>query len=55
MKNNSGQGLMEYIILAILVGVISIAAIKSLGNTVRSKAQTVRSQVNEEVDLDNYD
>lgn len=46
-----GQGLTEYLILMILISVISIASVQGLGSTIKSKIQTVRNQINTEVDL----
>lgn len=51
MKNEAGQGLTEYVILLLLVAVVSIAAVKSLGGTVKDKLQQIRKKVNEEVSM----
>lgn|GEM_PF-3512736 len=44
-SDRSGQGLSEYMILAMLIVVISIAATKSLGNTIKSKLENVNEQL----------
>jgi len=49
MNNDQGQGLTEYLILLLLVSVISIAAVKSLGSTVKSKIQEARNHINQDV------
>lgn len=51
-SRNKGQALTEYIILLLLVAVISIVAVTSLGKTIRSKIQTARRHINEQVSLD---
>jgi Flp pilus assembly pilin Flp len=46
LRNRNGQGLTEYMILLTLIGVTSIVAVTSLGNTVREKIQQARKQIN---------
>ena len=50
--NEEGQGLTEYLILLMLVSIISIAAVRSLGSTIRSKIQVARDHINSEVSPD---
>ena len=45
-QNEKGQGLTEYIILLMLISVISIAAVTTLGTTVKSKIQVATRQIN---------
>ncbi|MEK6705577.1 MAG: Flp family type IVb pilin [Bdellovibrionota bacterium] len=49
--NNNGQGLTEYIALLLLISVISIAAVKALGGTIKSKLQEARNQINQEISI----
>jgi hypothetical protein len=49
--NNKGQGLTEYLILMILVCVVSIAAAKSLGGTIKRKIQEARQHINSDVSI----
>jgi len=51
VKCEKGQGLTEYLILMLLVAVVSIAAVRSLGNIIYKKLMQVRNQINTEVDL----
>jgi Flp pilus assembly pilin Flp len=44
-KNRSGQGLSEYMILAMLIVVGSIAASKTLGTTIKTKLENVNDQL----------
>ncbi|MBU6153867.1 MAG: hypothetical protein KGP28_06155 [Bdellovibrionales bacterium] len=45
IKNRSGQGLSEYMILAMLIVVGSIAASRTLGNTIKTKLENVNEQL----------
>ena len=52
LKNDkTGQGLTEYLILILLVAVVSIAAAKSLGKTVKDKLQQAREHINSDVSI----
>jgi Flp pilus assembly pilin Flp len=51
IHDKSGQGLTEYLILILLVAVVSIAAAKSLGNTVKDKLQQAREHINRDVSI----
>ncbi len=58
MKNiikQSGQGLTEYLILVLLISVVSIAAAKSLGKTIKTKLETVKRQIHSEVVIKDKD
>lgn len=44
-KDQAGQGLSEYMILAMLIVVGSIAASKTLGTTIKSKLENVNEQL----------
>lgn len=49
INNQQGQGLTEYIILLMLVSVISIAAVSTLGKTVKNKIEEANRKINSEV------
>ena len=49
IKDRSGQGLTEYLILLVLIGVVSIATAKTLGGTIKRKLQSARAEINKEV------
>ena len=53
LLNQSGQGLMEYLILVILVAGVAIAAAKTLGTTVKSKIELVQRHIDKDVKLEN--
>lgn len=44
--NQQGQGLTEYILLVLLIGVVSITAVKSLGTEIQSKIKQARDSLN---------
>ena len=48
-QNQNGQGLTEYLILLLLVALLSVAATRSLGKTIRTKIKTARNQIHREV------
>ena len=45
LKQRSGQGLSEYMILAMLIVVGSIAASRTLGETLKSKLESINDQL----------
>jgi Flp pilus assembly pilin Flp len=51
LKNNSGQGLTEYITLLVLVSLVAVGAAKSLGKSVREKIKTARSHINSDINF----
>ncbi len=46
LKNHSGQGLTEYLILLVLVAVVCIGSVTTMGTTMKTKFQKVREQIN---------
>jgi Flp pilus assembly pilin Flp len=50
-RNESGQGLTEYIVLLLLVCVVSITAVKTLGTRVKSKLAEASNHINSELTL----
>ncbi len=46
LKNESGQGMTEYIILLVLVAVACITAVNTLGGTIKDKLQGARNRIN---------
>ena len=51
LKNESGQGLTEYIVLLVLVCMISITAVKSLGATVKKKIGEANREISKVVSI----
>ena len=55
LKDQRGQGLTEYLVLILLIAVLSIAAVRSLGGTIRSKIQLAQRHINSDVSLEDQD
>lgn len=53
MKNEKGQGIMEYVIIASLVGICCLIAVKEFGEVVQTRIQNMKSYVSQEIDLKN--
>lgn len=51
--NNRGQGVMEYLIITSLVGIVSLVAVKAFGKTVRERLSDVKERLNKEIDIRN--
>ncbi len=49
LRNESGQGLTEYLVLLILISMVSVVAVKSLGGIVKDKLRYAREKINREV------
>ncbi len=47
LKCRAGQGLSEYMILVMLIGVCSIAASKTVGITIKSKLENINQKLEE--------
>lgn len=45
LKDNKGQGMTEYIIIAILIAIVVLIAVKSLGTSVKSKFSQAQASV----------
>jgi len=51
IKNQIGQGIMEYVILTSLIGIISLVAVKSFGEVVKKRIDNMRTQIVNEIKL----
>jgi hypothetical protein len=49
--SQSGQGLTEYLILMLLVSIVSIAATRTLGNTIKRKIELAQRHIDRDVGL----
>ncbi|MDR3607348.1 MAG: Flp family type IVb pilin [Oligoflexia bacterium] len=52
LLDQKGQALTEYIALVLLIAVVSIAATKALGGTVKMKLQEARDHINSDITID---
>ncbi len=50
-KNQLGQGVMEYLIITSLVGVVAIVGVKSFGKTVKNKIMDIKETINQEIQI----
>lgn len=51
LKSKKGQGVMEYVILSTLIGVVCLVAIKSFGSTIHTRVKFMEKQVTEHIKL----
>lgn len=51
LKNQKGQGIMEYVILTSLIGIISLVAVKNFGEVVKKRIDSMRTQIVNEIKL----
>ncbi len=45
LKNQKGQGVMEYIIISSLVGIVCITAVKGFGEVVKNRVEAMKSSI----------
>lgn len=45
IKNQKGQGIMEYVIISSLIGICCLAAVKTFGDKVKDRISVMTSQV----------
>ena len=51
IKNQKGQGIMEYVIISSLVGICCLVAVKQFGDVVQKRIESMKSQVANEIKL----
>jgi Flp pilus assembly pilin Flp len=49
LKNKKGQGVMEYVIISSLVGIVCIVAVKGFGSTIKNRVEEMQKQIKENV------
>lgn len=49
LKNNKGQGVMEYVIISSLIGIVCIAAVKGFGNTIKNRVDEMKTQITKNI------
>lgn len=45
LKDKKGQGMTEYIIIAILIAIVVLIAVKNLGSSVKTKFEDAKTEV----------
>lgn len=51
LKNQKGQGIMEYVIISSLIGICCLVAVKQLGDVVKKRVENMKEQVSENITL----
>ena len=45
LNNSKGQGVMEYVIISSLVGIVCIGAVKGFGDVIKKRIETMKSEI----------
>lgn len=53
IKNQKGQGIMEYVIISSLVGICCLVAVREFGDVIQKRISNMKSQVVNEIALKN--
>lgn len=53
IKNEKGQGIMEYVIISSLIGICCLVAVKQFGDVIQKRIENMKSHVTEHVSLKN--
>jgi Flp pilus assembly pilin Flp len=51
IKNERGQGIMEYVIISSLVGICCLVAVKQFGEVVQKRIDNMKSQLTDQITL----
>jgi Flp pilus assembly pilin Flp len=51
LRNQKGQGIMEYVIISSLIGICCLMAVKQFGNVVQERIDNMKSKVAQEITL----
>jgi hypothetical protein len=51
INNQKGQGIMEYVILTSLIGIVSLVAVKNFGDVVKRRIDSMKSQIVTEIKM----
>jgi hypothetical protein len=51
LRNQKGQGIMEYVIISSLIGICCLVAVKSFGEKIQLRIANMQSQIVENIDL----
>ena len=51
IKNQKGQGIMEYVIISSLIGICCLVAVRQFGEVVQKRIQHMKSQISSEISL----
>lgn len=51
IKNQKGQGIMEYVIISSLIGICCLVAVKEFGSVVKTRIENMKGQITDEITL----
>ena len=51
LKNENGQGVMEYIILTALIGIFCLAAVKKIGKSMNTRLEQINKKITKEISI----
>lgn len=51
LKNQKGQGIMEYVIISSLIGICCLVAVRQFGEVIQKRVENMKSQVTQEIAL----
>lgn len=51
LRNQKGQGIMEYVIISSLIGICCLVAVKQFGDVVQKRIDNMKSQISSEITL----
>jgi hypothetical protein len=51
LRNQKGQGIMEYVIISSLVGICCLVAVRQFGDVVQKRIDNMKSQITSEIEL----
>lgn len=51
-KNQKGQGVMEYVIISSLVGIVCITAVKGFGDVIKTRVESMKSSIVKNIKTD---
>lgn len=53
LKNQTGQGIMEYVIVSSLIGICCLVAVKQFGEVIQKRIDNLKSQITSQIQLKN--
>lgn len=51
LSNQKGQGVMEYVIISSLVGIVCIVSVKGFGTVIKNRVDNMKEEITENVKM----
>lgn len=51
LKNQKGQGVMEYVIISSLVGIFCLVAVKEFGEVIKTRVNSMKQEIVKNIEL----